>query len=212
MAHYPGGAHIRGPPTDASKRAQRSSATGVPCPWDGCLGHVLPRHPVVYERGLTHVLQRPRHPKGAHRRLRSGHPATAGTSSAQPLAEDLVQGCRGLLIQSHHTTVRHVWVQHNDPVLLGHQQVRKPRRTVRSAGGHDHPAVVAACTVLVALAHLRSICRASSHERNPGRIDTLILVDRVLTRRTRIDHDLDRLGNGPQLRFSCLVRRTNGMS
>jgi hypothetical protein len=44
-----------------------------------------------------------------------------------------------------------VRVQHDDPVLLGHQQVREASRAVRLASGHDHPAMATAYTAV----HLR---------------------------------------------------------
>lgn len=47
----------------------------------------------------------------------------------------------GLLVQPQHATVRRVRVQHNDPVLFGHHQIREAGRAVRLTGGHDHSAV-----------------------------------------------------------------------
>jgi hypothetical protein len=63
--------------------------------------------------------------------------------STQPLPEDAQQRCRGLLVQSQHTAVGDVWVEHDDSVLLGHQQIGEASCGVSLAGGHDHAAVAA---------------------------------------------------------------------
>ena len=86
-------------------------------------------------------------------------------SSSQPLSESAVQRSRRLLIQSQHTAIRRVRVQHDDPVLLGHDQVGEPRRPVRLTSCHYHPAVNATRTIPVTLQR-----RLSYHERT--RADT----------------------------------------
>ncbi len=68
----------------------------------------------------------------------------AGAGSPQPFREDVQQGGCGMLVQSQHTAVRDVRVQHDDPVLFGHQQVGEASCGVGLAGGHDHAAMATA--------------------------------------------------------------------
>ena len=76
-------------------------------------------------------------------------------SSPQPIREDVQQGGCGLLIESQHTAVRDVRVQHDDSVLLGHQKVGEAGSGVGLAGGHDHAAVGTGCPVgTVCLLHV----------------------------------------------------------
>jgi hypothetical protein len=82
----------------------------------------------------------------------------AGARSPEPLAEDAQQCPRGVLIQPEHAAVRHVRVQHDGPVLFGHQQVRESSRAVRLARGHDHPAMATAYAALHPRARRGNLC------------------------------------------------------
>lgn len=66
--------------------------------------------------------------------------------SSQPLCESAVQRGRRLLVQLQHAAIRRVRVQHDDPVLFGHQQIGESRRAVRLTSRYDYPAMTATHT------------------------------------------------------------------